>query len=155
MRDKMLRRVSYPSDFTDKTEKVLLLLLFTFVQITPWFIEIDFTCLGLHWRQTADSFFRRIMEELGNLRDRQRHGTYTIDSCHPGADTGFMKGGGHNILNAAGGSALRRVAPISPREARKNFFVFIFHFSGWALVAPSRFALHVPDVRGLQVPGPP
>ena len=32
---------------------------------------------------------------------------------------------------------------------------FNFHFSGWALVAPSRFALQVPDVRGLQVPGPP
>ena len=34
------------------------------------------------------------------------------------------------------------------------FFAFIFHFSGWAaaLVAPSRFALQVPDVRGLQVP---
>ena len=37
---------------------------------------------------------------------------------------------------------------ISPREARKNFFAFIFHFSGWALVAPSHFALQVPDVRG-------
>ena len=47
-----------------------------------------------------------------------------------------------------------RVAPISPREARKNFVAFIFHFSGWALVAPSRFALQVPDVRGLQVPWP-
>ena len=45
--------------------------------------------------------------------------------------------------------------PISPREAWKKFFAFIFHFSGWALVAPSRFALQVPDVRGLQVPGPP
>ena len=41
--------------------------------------------------------------------------------------------------------------PISPREAGKKFFAFIFHFSGWALVAPSRFALQVPDVRGLQV----
>ena len=43
------------------------------------------------------------------------------------------------ILNAAGGSAYRRVAPISPREARKKFFAFIFYFSGWALVAPSHF----------------
>ena len=43
----------------------------------------------------------------------------------------------------------------SAGKARKIFFAFIFHFSGWALVAPSRFALQVPDVRGLQVPGPP
>ena len=42
----------------------------------------------------------------------------------------------------------------SARSAEK-FFAFIFHFSGWALVAPSRFALQVPDVWGLQVPGPP
>ena len=40
-------------------------------------------------------------------------------------------------------------------QSAETFFAFIFHFSGWALVAPSRFALQVPDVRGLQVPGPP
>ena len=28
-------------------------------------------------------------------------------------------------------------------------------FSGWALVAPLCFALQVPDVKGLQAPGPP
>ena len=44
---------------------------------------------------------------------------------------------------------------ISPRKAWKILFAFIFHLSGWALVAPSCFALQVPDVRGLQVPGPP
>ena len=47
--------------------------------------------------------------------------------------------------------------PISPREARKMFF-FCLHFS--AIRMGSRgtfvlFALQVPDVRGLQVPGPP
>ena len=41
---------------------------------------------------------------------------------------------------------------ISPREARKFSFAFIFQLSGWALVSPSCFALQVPDVRGLQVP---
>ena len=42
--------------------------------------------------------------------------------------------------------------PISPRKAQETFFAFIFQLSGWALVAPSCFAL---QVRGLQVPGPP
>ena len=44
---------------------------------------------------------------------------------------------------------------ISPCEVPKKNFTFIFHLSGWALVALSCFALQVPDVRGLQVPGPP
>jgi len=35
----------------------------------------------------------------------------------------------------------RRAAAISPREARKSFFAFIFQLSGWALVAPSCFVL--------------
>ena len=56
---------------------------------------------------------------------------------------------------AAEGSALRRVVLISPRKARKIIFAFIFQVSGWALVAPSCFAQHVPDVKGLQDPGPP
>ena len=43
-----------------------------------------------------------------------------------GADTGFMKRGGHYILNVA---AWRRVAPISPREARKKFFAPSFFTS--------------------------
>ena len=82
----------------------------------------------------------------------------------------------HTQRTAEGGAQSCEAA-ISPREARKKFcyvfflairkrsrsisahsghvFAFIFHFSGWALVAPSRFALQVPDVRGLQVPGPP
>ena len=62
-----------------------------------------------------------------------------------GADTGFMKGGG-----GGGGGALYikccRRQCIEACSADQ---------SGWALVAPSRFALQVPDVRGLQVPGPP
>ena len=37
-----------------------------------------------------------------------------------------------------------------------QYFRLHFQLSGWALVAPSCFALQVPDVRGLQpVPGPP
>ena len=40
----------------------------------------------------------------------------------------------------------RRVVAISPREARKNFFAFIFQLSGWALVAPSFFVLMYEDV---------
>ena len=36
----------------------------------------------------------------------------------------------------------------SARSAEKNF-AFIFQLSGWALVAPSCFALQVPDVKGL------
>ena len=39
---------------------------------------------------------------------------------------------------------------ISPRQARKFFFAFIFQLSGWAVVAPSCFALQVPDVKELQ-----
>ena len=35
----------------------------------------------------------------------------------------------------------RRAAVISPREARQNFFAFVFQVSGWALVAPSCFVL--------------
>ena len=57
-------------------------------------------------------------------------------------------------LNAAEGSAQRRVVPISLREARKNFFAFIFQLSGRALVALSCFVLQVPDVRvATRVPG--
>ena len=37
---------------------------------------------------------------------------------------------------------------ISPRKARINFFALTFQLSGWALVAPSCFALQVPYVRG-------
>ena len=55
-----------------------------------------------------------------------------------------MKGGGGTVYETLPEAVHRGV-----------FFAFIFHFSGWALVAPSRFALQVPDVRGLQVPGPP
>jgi len=35
------------------------------------------------------------------------------------------------------GAAYRCVVVISPREARKKIFAFIFQLSGWALVAPS------------------
>ena len=43
---------------------------------------------------------------------------------------------------------------ISPCEARKFFFAFIFQLSGWALVALSCFPLQVPDVRvATRVPG--
>ena len=36
----------------------------------------------------------------------------------------------------------------------EKFFTFIFQLSGWALVAPSCFALQVPDVRvATRVPG--
>ena len=41
----------------------------------------------------------------------------------------------------AEGSATRCVAPICLRKARKKKFAFIFHFSGWALVVHSCFAL--------------
>ena len=37
---------------------------------------------------------------------------------------------------------------ISPREAWKKIFTLAFQLSGWALVAPSCFALQVPYVRG-------
>ena len=65
-----------------------------------------------------------------------------LNFCHiyQGRIQDFVKGGA-GILH-------RRVAPISPREARKNFFAFIFQLSGWAVVAPSWFAPEVPDVRG-------
>ena len=42
-------------------------------------------------------------------------------------------------------------ASISPREARKKIFTLTFQLSGWALVAPSCFALQVQYVRGLML----
>ena len=61
-------------------------------------------------------------------------------------------GGGHyNIKRCRRQCIEARSADQSTRSA-ENFFAFIFHFSGWGLVAPSRFALQVP---GLQVPGLP
>ena len=62
-----------------------------------------------------------------------------------------MKGGALYMKRCRRQCIEARSADQSARSAEK----FIFHFSGWALVAPSRFALQVPDVRGLQVPGPP
>ena len=44
-------------------------------------------------------------------------------------------------LQAAEGSALRRVVLIIPRKARKRNFAFIFQLPGWALVTPLCFAL--------------
>ena len=57
--------------------------------------------------------------------------------------------GGSRILGFGSNSALpcrryivqRCVAPIRPHEAWKKKIAFIFHFSGWALVAHSCFAL--------------
>ena len=46
------------------------------------------------------------------------------------------------VFFIAEGSEQRRETPICPREARKKNFTFIFQLSGWALVAPSCFALH-------------
>ena len=40
----------------------------------------------------------------------------------------------------------RCVEPICPHEAQKKIFPFIFHLSGWALVAPSCFALRAGDL---------
>ena len=42
---------------------------------------------------------------------------------------------------------------VDQSEAWKKIFAFIFQLSGWALVAPSCFALQVPGVRGLQARG--
>ena len=67
-----------------------------------------------------------------------------------GADPGFYKGGSFICRAGAEGSAQRHIAPISPRQPRK-----FFSPSGWTLVAPSCFALQVPDVKGLQDQRPP
>ena len=71
----------------------------------------------------------------------------------PVADPGFWKGGFFYRLPKAG--AQRCVVLISPRKARKFFSPLFYQLSGWALVAPSCFAQQVPDVKGLQDPGPP
>ena len=69
------------------------------------------------------------------------------------ADPAFWKGG--VLLQAAEGSRTEvRNADQSARSVEK-IFAFIFQLSGWALVAPSCFAQQVPDVKGLQDPGPP
>ena len=44
-------------------------------------------------------------------------------------------------LQAVEGSALRCVVLIIPREARKKKIAFIFQLPGWALMAPTCFAL--------------
>ena len=69
-----------------------------------------------------------------------------------GADPGFIKGGSLICRAAAEGSAQRCEVLISPRKARKNLIAFIFQLSGWALVAPSCFALQVPDAGPGAVP---
>ena len=64
-----------------------------------------------------------------------------------------LRKGGYFICRAAAeGSAQRCEVLISPHEARTPLF---FQLSGWALMAPSCFALQVPDVKGQQDPGPP
>ena len=72
-----------------------------------------------------------------------------------GADTGFMKGGAPYMKRCRRQCIEARSADQSARSAEKFFRL---HFS--LLKMGSRgtfalFALQVPDVRGLQVPGPP
>ena len=45
----------------------------------------------------------------------------------------------------------RRAAAISPREARKIYFAFIFQLSGWALMAPSCFVLMYEDLCSIRL----
>ena len=58
-------------------------------------------------------------------------------------------------LQAAEGSRTEARSADQSARSGENFFSFIFQLSGWALVAPSCFAQQVPDVKGLQDPGPP
>ena len=62
----------------------------------------------------------------------------------------FRKGGSFICRAAAKVSAQRSIGAISPREVRFSPLFFI-----WGLVAPSCFALQVPDVKELQDLGPP
>ena len=59
------------------------------------------------------------------------------------------------LLQAAEGSRTEARSANQSARSAENFFAFIFQLSGWALVAPSCFARQVPDVKGLQDPGPP
>ena len=65
-----------------------------------------------------------------------------------------MKGGYHDYIKCCRRQCIEVRSADQSARTRKIFFAFIFHFSGWALVAPSRFALQVPDVRGFHVPWP-
>ena len=71
----------------------------------------------------------------------------------PVADPGFRKG--RLFYRLPKEAAQRRVSAVQSARSAEKFFAFIFQLSGWALVAPSCFAQQVPDVKGLQDPGPP
>ena len=59
------------------------------------------------------------------------------------------------LLQAGEGSRTEARSVDQSARSAENVFAFIFQLSGWALVAPSCFAQQVPDVKGLQDPGPP
>ena len=67
----------------------------------------------------------------------------------------FRKGGSFICRAAAEGSLQRRVVLLSPREVRKKFSPLFFTYQdglSWHIRA---FCTAVPDVKGLQDPGPP
>ena len=71
-----------------------------------------------------------------------------------GADPGFEKGGFFYMQDCCRRQCTEvRSADQSAQSA--DTFNFIFQLSGWSVVAPSCFALQVPDVKGQQDPGPP
>ena len=64
----------------------------------------------------------------------------------------FQKGRSFICRQAAEGRCTEVCSGDQSAQSAEQIFAFIFQLSVWALVAPSRFALQVPDV---QDPGPP
>jgi len=82
---------------------------------------------------------------LGHYRDTPCKMQNSQRCSQPVVDPGFWKGG-FSANSAVKGSAYRGVVSICVHEVQKNFFTFIFHLAGWALMAPPCFALQVPDI---------
>ena len=92
-------------------------------------------------RQTLPSF---------NKTELEMHKIEALWSLSAGADPGFLRGGFFYMQ----GCCRRQCTEVcsadqSARSPEKKNFAFIFQLSGWALMAPSCFALLVPDVKGL------
>ena len=88
------------------------------------------------------------------LKLKVHRGRYRI--CERGGGGGGGGGGGKkNYIRRCRRQCIEVCSTDQSAQSAEIFFAFIFQLSGWALMAPSCFALQVPDVRGLQVPGPP
>ena len=124
-------------------------------------------CTGI-LQYIVDLFFYSYISQWNNLLhtctlSMVRLLSHRLPACLLGYPRGgyrICERGGTNVTvqwHVAGGSAQRRVVLISPCEARKKFSQIRLHFSVFRMGSRGTFvlALQVPDVRRLQVQGPP